>query len=65
MSSQTVVANFFAALEDNYGRYPDILYHNNLHAADVVHRCAVVRLGSPLHTGSHALAWPGPNATVP
>ena len=30
-------AKFFAAVEDGYGRYPDIMYHNNLHGADVLH----------------------------
>eukprot|EP00049_Salpingoeca_infusionum_P022465 m.6916 g.6916 ORF g.6916 m.6916 type:complete len:966 (+) comp5205_c0_seq1:299-3196(+) len=28
---------FFADLEDHYGRFPDIPYHNNLHGADVTH----------------------------
>jgi len=34
---QSVAARFFVGLENNYGRYPDILYHNNAHGADVLH----------------------------
>lgn len=32
-----MAARFFVGLENNYGRYPDILYHNNAHGADVLH----------------------------
>eukprot|EP00730_Choanoeca_flexa_P003762 TRINITY_DN11492_c6_g6_i4.p1 TRINITY_DN11492_c6_g6~~TRINITY_DN11492_c6_g6_i4.p1 ORF type:complete len:748 (+),score=176.75 TRINITY_DN11492_c6_g6_i4:75-2318(+) len=34
---QHTAARFFVGLENNYGRYPDIPYHNNLHGCDVLH----------------------------
>jgi hypothetical protein len=30
------------AVEDNYARFADLPYHNNLHAADVVHSIYVL-----------------------
>lgn len=35
-------AKFFSAVEDGYGKYPDILYHNNLHGTDVLHTTYVL-----------------------
>jgi hypothetical protein len=32
-----VLAKFFKSVEDGYGRYPTVPYHNNLHGADVLH----------------------------
>lgn len=29
--------NFFTSIEKKYNKYPDLAYHTNLHAADVVH----------------------------
>eukprot|EP00047_Mylnosiga_fluctuans_P017941 m.65637 g.65637 ORF g.65637 m.65637 type:complete len:802 (-) comp7344_c0_seq1:118-2523(-) len=31
------LTNFFVAIEDSYKRHPAVPYHNNLHAADVMH----------------------------
>lgn len=33
---QATLFRFLVTLEDSYGRFPELLYHNNVHAADVV-----------------------------
>ena len=38
------------AIEDGYGRYPSIPYHNNIHAADVL-QAAYVLLLNPVFDG--------------
>lgn len=46
-----ILARFLAALEDGYAHYPQILYHNNLHATDVLHSTYLL-LKAPILAGA-------------
>lgn len=46
-----IMARYLAALEDGYAHYPQILYHNNLHGADVMHSTYLL-LQSPALAGA-------------
>lgn len=37
-----VLTRFFIAVEEEYGRAPEVPYHNNVHAADVLHSTSVL-----------------------
>jgi hypothetical protein len=57
---QTTVARFLFEIEEMYGRFPYIPYHNNLHGADVVHSTSilldVVQIFSPLEVFAAVIA---------
>eukprot|EP00041_Stephanoeca_diplocostata_P021495 m.501497 g.501497 ORF g.501497 m.501497 type:complete len:900 (+) comp21839_c0_seq5:222-2921(+) len=40
--SPLVLCQFFIRIEENYARYPDVPYHNNLHGTDVMHATYVL-----------------------
>lgn len=41
---------FLYAIENRYARYPAVFYHNNVHAADVLHSTLYVSLNEIYHT---------------
>eukprot|EP00037_Helgoeca_nana_P031032 m.391492 g.391492 ORF g.391492 m.391492 type:complete len:669 (+) comp28316_c0_seq11:5319-7325(+) len=40
--NRTKLINFLCRVEDGYGRFPTVEYHNNLHGADVMHSTHVL-----------------------
>ena len=48
VSPKNILVNFFTAIEGAYGTYPSIQYHNNQHAADVLHSVHVLLDSSAL-----------------
>lgn len=47
------VCRFLLAAEQGYGRFPDILYHNNVHGADVAHSTFCL-LEDPAHSNLYS-----------